>query len=139
MKAVLKNDWYSIRYLILILMFISVFSSWLNSVTLEEGFFSMASPLIYSTFLPPALYMIDERSKWRCFASALPGKRSDYIHSKYISVIISLIVVMIIMVVCHLITSADRIQNGEQLPILLLGFSVSLISFSKHSSKILYQ
>ena len=130
MKAVLKNDWYSIRYLILTLMFISVITSWLYSTAPEEGYFIIALPLIYASFLPPVFYLIDERVKWGRFASALPGSRSEYIHSKYISVIVSLTAIMIVTVIYHLITAVDRTQYGEQLPVLVLGFSASLISCS---------
>ena len=132
MKAVLKNDWYSVRYLILILIVISVFSSWLNCVTPEEGCFNRASPLIYAAFLPPALYMMDERVKWGRFAAALPGKRCDYVNSKYISVIFSLIADMTVMTICHFIIKLSIEKNDpiEHLPVLVLGLSASLIMCS---------
>ena len=132
MKAILKNDWYSVRYLILILTLMSVLSSWLNSITPEEGFFSLASPLIYAGFIPPALYMIDDRSKWGRFSAGLPGRRSDYIHAKYIIVVVSVIVVMAVTIICYLIRifNIEKNELNEQLPVLVLGFSASLIMCS---------
>lgn len=122
MKAVLKNDWYAVRNPLLILLLISVFSSWLKTLSPEESF---ASPLLYSAFLPPALYMIDERSKWGRFASALPGKRGDYIHSKYTSVGVSLLAVLAVTGICELIIAAKAQQSA-----LILAFSAALVMCS---------
>lgn len=128
MKAALKNDWYFLRYLLPILLFISVLSAVTYNLPPDEGYYSLAAPLLYASCIPAALFLLNERSRWGSFFAALPGKRSAYINAKYIAAFISLILVMAVLVnscIIYVFVSGHNEMNKE-MPMLLIGFSVSL-------------
>lgn len=128
MKAALKNDWYFLRYLLPILLFISVLSAVTYNLPPDEGYYSLAAPLLYASCIPAALFLLNERSRWGSFFAALPGKRSAYINAKYIAAFISLIFVMAVLVISYIINVFVSGHNeiNREMPMLLIGFSVSL-------------
>ena len=132
MKAALKNDWYSLRFMLLIMSILCVLLVEVYTITPSDGFFEIASPILYTAFIPIALYMIDERSKWGSFAAGLPGKRSAYIHAKYIAGIVSILLAMAVSIICCLVRVFVTGQNETdgQIPVFMLGFAAALMMCS---------
>ncbi len=132
MKAALKNDWYLLRYLLPIILLISVLSVWIYTITPDEVFLSLAFPLLFTSFIPTALYLTDERSRWGGFLVGLPGRRSAYIHAKYITGIMSIIIVFAVSVICNClgIVVTGKNELNEQVTVFMLGFSAAVIMCS---------
>ena len=128
MKAALKNDWYYLRFLLPILLLFSVLSTVTYNLPPDEGYYSLAAPLLYTSCIPAALFLLNERSRWGSFFAALPGKRSAYINAKYIAAFISLIFVMAVLVISFTINvfASGHNEMDKEMPMLLTGFSVSL-------------
>ena len=128
MKAALKNDWYYLRFLLPILLIFSVLSTVTYNLPPDEGYYSLVSPLLYASCIPAALFLLNERSRWGSFFAAMPGKRSAFIHAKYIAAFSSLTFVMAVLVISCTINVFAAGHNGmdKEMPMLLTGFSVSL-------------
>lgn len=128
MKAALKNDWYYLRFLLPILLIFSVLSTVTYNLPPDEGYYSLVSPLLYASCIPAALFLLNERSRWGSFFAAMPGKRSAFIHAKYIAAFLSIIFVMAVLVISCIINVFANGHNemDKEMPMLLTGFSVSL-------------
>ena len=128
MKAALKNDWYYLRFLLPILLIFSVLSTVTYNLPPDEGYYSLVSPLLYASCIPAALFLLNERSRWGSFFAAMPGKRSAFIHAKYIAAFLSIIFVMAVLVISCIVYvfASGNNEMDKEMPILLTGFSVSL-------------
>ena len=132
MKANLKNDWYVLRFIPLIMIFFSGVLTLMGTRFEYSGFTGSVLPMVYTACTPIILFINDERSKWARTAAALPGNRRNYIHSKFISGIICFIYVIVISLGFYVLKDflTGRNEVIEQLPFFMLGFAASVFMFS---------
>lgn len=97
MKGLLLKDFYLLRkYCRAFIFMVIVF--WAASLFAEDNAFLSTYPVLLASVMPVTLISYDEREKWNLYSAALPYSRGQIVSAKYLTGLLSVLVVMVMTV-----------------------------------------